>query len=139
MLAALAVTLATAATQAVAVPATGFFADPVVAVMLRILSIVLSVALSGTIILACIKMIAYFGAEGQARKQLSEVVREAGDKFEEFAREMRTLWQTHDRAITELQANHKEHERRIDGHDEWRAEVDRDRRFHNRRADDRKD
>src|SRR5690242_8449601 len=69
MVASLAVAMAPSLVQATTQPpVTGFFADPIVATLLRVVSIVLSLALSGTIILACIKMIAYFGAAGEDRK-----------------------------------------------------------------------
>lgn len=136
LLAAFAVTLVTAAMQTSA-QAPGIFGDPIVAMLLRAVSIVLSLALSATIIIACIKMIAYFGAAGEAQRHLSAVVKEAGEKFDAFAHEMRNLWQSHDREIATLKANHTEHEKRIDGHDDRIGEVER--RHYSRREIDRKD
>lgn len=119
VVAALGVTLVVQA-QAPVPPVTGFFSDPIVAFVLRIVSVVLSLALSGTIIIACIKMIAYFGAAGEAQRNLGEAVKTAKVEFHDFRSEIRewtekvgAMLQIHNTDIAVLKTTQAEHERRL--------------------------
>ncbi len=110
----------TAVVQAVQ-PPVGFFADPIVAFVLRIVSVVLSLALSSTIIIACIKMIAYFGAAGEAQRNLTTAVSSAKVEFHDFRIEIKGM---HEKFTEMLQAHSLllvEHKGRLDDHE---------RRFH---------
>lgn len=115
ILGAFGVTFAIQAVQPV--PVTGFFADPVVAFVFRIISIVLSLALSGTIIIACIKMIAYFGAAGEAQRSLTATVKNAGEKFDEFASEIRAMLAVHDRQLAVNTTTLADHDRQFADHE----------------------
>ena len=131
--AATAVAAAIAQAQA-ATQSPGFLADPAVALFLRLLNIVLGLLLSGTIIVACIKMIAYFGAAGATQKRLEVSVKEAAQKFETFTdRVDRTLLQLTTGLVevkTKANGDHEDHERRL---------MELERRHYRRRAADRVD
>ena len=112
----------TAMVQAVAPapPVTGFFSDPVVAFVLRIVSVVLSLALSGTIIVACVKMIAYFGAAGEAQRGFARALESGKTELHEFRSEIREwtekvgdMLTAHDREIAVLKTTQNDHERRL--------------------------
>ena len=118
-------------------PITGIFADPVVATLLRILSIILSLALSGTIILACIKMIAYFGGQQQRQLTLETAVRDAGSELKGFAAEVREVLKEYGEAIVSLKGNDGDHERRL--LESERRMSDMERRHFERRSIDRND
>jgi hypothetical protein len=138
ILGAFGVTLAVQASQPV--PVTGFFADPVVAFVFRVISIVLSLALSGTIIVACVKMIAYFGAAGETQRNLGEAIRSGKAEFHDFRVEIRegidairSMLQVHDNKIAVLETRQSDHERRLGDADRRHSSGRREANHHDDR------
>jgi len=83
--------------------------DPVMVLLLRVLSLVLS----GTIILACIRAFIFFGGAIHAQKSLENTVQHAGQQFERFAEEVRKVLGDHEGRIIESRAMKDDHERRL--------------------------
>lgn len=104
--------------------------DPLTLLLIRAISVVLSTA----IILACIRAFIFFGGaiEAQrnltdAHKGLAQAVRDAGDKFDRFAGEVRDGLASHSERIAVAETNQADHDRRL---------GDLERRRHKRRAAD---
>jgi hypothetical protein len=83
--------------------------DPVMVLLLRVLSLVLSSA----IILACVRAFIFFGGAIEANKNLGIVVKEAGLRFENFAKEVRDGLLDHEKRIIGTEGTHVDHERRL--------------------------
>jgi hypothetical protein len=101
--------------------------DPVMVLMLRVLSLVLS----ASIILACIRAFIFFGGAIKSQENLEKAVEKAGQTFERFADQVSRRLAEHEGKIIEVTAVvNGEHERRINM---------LERRQTKRRSEDRRD
>lgn len=87
---------------------------------------ILAILGSASFILAAIKMIFSFGQLVKGQDQLTEQARKAASSFEEFARDVRSLFREHDGRLQEV-------EKFVEVH---RAVEDERRNGHGRRATD---
>ena len=84
--------------------------DPVMVLMLRVLSLVLS----ASIILACIRAFIFFGGAIKSQENLEKAVEKAGQTFEKFAEQVSRRLSEHEGKIIEVTAVvNGEHERRL--------------------------
>lgn len=104
--------IATVLAQQITPPVT----DPVIVLLLRALSVILALLLSA----ASIRAFIFFGSAVEAQKNLTrshddlkDIVGRAGEKFEQFAKEIREVLGDHEGRLILREAAATDHERRL--------------------------
>lgn len=84
--------------------------DPVMVLLLRVLSLVLS----ASIILACVRAFIFFGGAIKSQENLEKAVEKAGVSFERFVERVDRRFAEHEAALTTVTLKAEEHDRRFD-------------------------
>ena len=91
---------------------------------------VLSLVLSASIILACVRAFIFFGGAIKSQENLEKAVEKAGISFERFVERVDKRFAEHENTLIEVTLTKEQHERRIGA---------LERRHTKRRSEDRED